>query len=238
MNMPEHPRAGRNGYVKRADLVLEKKLGRALLRNEIAHHKDEDKGNDAEDNLEPMDLADHTRIHHPRTTDPKILKPDHPSNRRYVWPSDSELLRMGEEMTLREIANVIGCNFKTVHERLIRIRGTPTAHGRKHNPKQPTKYVIMTCDGCGTEFKRNKRRSYTKDPHFCNRACAGRRPVPHGTLSGYRHHKCRCAQCKEAHRIHMQGYRKKVSLVQKDRTLRAPTVTLMPPSPKGRATLS
>jgi len=30
---------------------------------------------------------------------------------------------------------------------------------------------------------------------------------PHGTQARYRHSKCRCAPCREAHRVHMQEYR-------------------------------
>ena len=60
--MPEHPRA-RRGYVKRADLVLEVKLGRPLARDELAHHIDHNGLNDSPENLSPMTRADHARMH-------------------------------------------------------------------------------------------------------------------------------------------------------------------------------
>lgn len=49
---PNHPNVNKRGYIKRATLVLEKKLGRFLLAGEEAHHIDEDKQNDDPDNLE------------------------------------------------------------------------------------------------------------------------------------------------------------------------------------------
>ncbi len=64
VRMPHHPRAQAHGYIKRAWLVLEEKLGRSLLwPEEDAHHKDENKSNDEVDNLELRTHADHARHH-------------------------------------------------------------------------------------------------------------------------------------------------------------------------------
>jgi len=62
---PEHPRATNfgNRYVKRADLVMEKKLGRALKVEEIVHHKDLVRDNDNQENLQAVTRAEHNRIH-------------------------------------------------------------------------------------------------------------------------------------------------------------------------------
>ena len=126
--MPEHHRAMKSGYVKRADVVLEQKLGRRLRKGEIAHHKNEIKDDDSPDNLEPMFGKPHAHLHmqirnirHPPKP-PPVRKPDAPSNRRYVWPSNAKLLRMRDTMTLRAIASVIGCDFKSVDRRVQRIR--------------------------------------------------------------------------------------------------------------------
>jgi hypothetical protein len=59
---PDHPRAKR-GYVKRADLVLEKKLGRPLKSNEIAHHGPGGKEDDSPKNLTAMTITEHKRYH-------------------------------------------------------------------------------------------------------------------------------------------------------------------------------
>ena len=65
--MPEHPRANKNGYVKRAILVMEKKLGRPLRKGEIVHHIDGNRTNDRPDNLMLFSSnADHVRFHYLR----------------------------------------------------------------------------------------------------------------------------------------------------------------------------
>lgn len=60
---PGHPRAKKDGRVKRADLVMEQKLGRPLLPGEVVHHKDKDRANDSPENLELMTRSEHQRMH-------------------------------------------------------------------------------------------------------------------------------------------------------------------------------
>jgi hypothetical protein len=60
---PEYHRQIWKYWAKRADVVLEEKLGRALARNEIAHHKNEVKSDDSPDNLEAKDAVVHSREH-------------------------------------------------------------------------------------------------------------------------------------------------------------------------------
>jgi hypothetical protein len=50
--LPEHPNASNAGYVREHRLVMERKLGRLLLRSEVVHHKDDDRANNDPDNLE------------------------------------------------------------------------------------------------------------------------------------------------------------------------------------------
>jgi len=121
VRMPEHPRAHKSGYIKRANLVAEKTLGRYLLPGEIVHHKDQNKENDSPENLEVVQNGKHTLIHHPKTRI-IIYKPDHPCNRRYVWPKDEALLEMHARMSLRVLAKKIGCSHKTVDRRIKRIQ--------------------------------------------------------------------------------------------------------------------
>lgn len=59
-----HSRAMSNGYVKRATLVLERKLGRHLTDDEFAHHDNENKEDDSPGNLILMKSPRHNRIHH------------------------------------------------------------------------------------------------------------------------------------------------------------------------------
>ena len=62
---PGYHRQRFNIWAKRADLVLEKKLGRLLLPNEIAHHKNLNRADDRPKNLEAMTVSEH-QSHHVR----------------------------------------------------------------------------------------------------------------------------------------------------------------------------
>ena len=48
---PDHPLATKAGYVREHRLVAEQSLGRYLTATEVVHHRDEDPGNNAPDNL-------------------------------------------------------------------------------------------------------------------------------------------------------------------------------------------
>jgi hypothetical protein len=61
---PGHARAN-GGYVKRAVLNLEKKLGRYLKDGEFPHHIDGNRMNDNPENLEPTDRSNHMKIYKP-----------------------------------------------------------------------------------------------------------------------------------------------------------------------------
>jgi hypothetical protein len=50
-------------YVRRNRVVLASKLGRALTADDIAHHDDEDRDNDAPENIEATTPAEHNRHH-------------------------------------------------------------------------------------------------------------------------------------------------------------------------------
>lgn len=61
--MPEHPCALSNGYIKRARLVLEQKLGRLLTHEEVSHHKNGIKDDDRPENLEALSNSKHIKGH-------------------------------------------------------------------------------------------------------------------------------------------------------------------------------
>jgi hypothetical protein len=59
---PEHPFARESGQVLEHRLVMEKKIGRYLTKDEVVHHKDKNKANNHPDNLELfVENAEHLR---------------------------------------------------------------------------------------------------------------------------------------------------------------------------------
>jgi len=61
--MPDHPYAHKSGYIKRSHLLMEKVLGRYILRHEIVHHKNEIRDDDSPENLEVKSPDGHTSEH-------------------------------------------------------------------------------------------------------------------------------------------------------------------------------
>ena len=63
LRAPGHPRAVKGGYVKRARIILEEKLGRYLLPGMEPHHRNEIKVDDRPENLEEMTHSGHAANH-------------------------------------------------------------------------------------------------------------------------------------------------------------------------------
>jgi hypothetical protein len=63
LHMPEHPNARPDGYILEHRYVMSEYLCRPLDRSEHVHHKDGVKTNNDIDNLELINLGEHTRMH-------------------------------------------------------------------------------------------------------------------------------------------------------------------------------
>lgn len=57
------PNAMKSGYIGKHRLVLEKKLGRFLKSDEVAHHVNENKLDNRSENIELMSFSEHSRLH-------------------------------------------------------------------------------------------------------------------------------------------------------------------------------
>jgi len=66
----DHPRSGKSGYVKRAILVLEEKLGRPIRNGYDSHHINEIKDDDRPENLEERQYGEHRSLHKKKENNP------------------------------------------------------------------------------------------------------------------------------------------------------------------------
>lgn len=64
VKVPGHPHATKRGYVLQHRFVKEQKLGRFLRHDEVVHHEDENKKNNAPKNLKVKSVSRHMRDHH------------------------------------------------------------------------------------------------------------------------------------------------------------------------------
>lgn len=71
VRVPGHHLSSVNGYAYEHRLVMEKKLGRPLLRREIVHHINQVRADNAPENLELMPSRWHHNAHHRRLSTPR-----------------------------------------------------------------------------------------------------------------------------------------------------------------------
>ncbi len=64
ISSPNHPNKTKAGYVKESRLIMEKKVGRYLTREEVVHHLDGDKTNNHPDNLHLFKNQSEHRTYH------------------------------------------------------------------------------------------------------------------------------------------------------------------------------
>lgn len=124
-----HPNAAKNGQIMEHRVVMEMHLGRYLELNEVVHHKNHVKHDNRISNLEVLDHAEHTTLHHTgvkfseerkekirlRAIQRYQNKKHHPSYKDV----DSEVERLYRSGSMpTEISRRLGISRKTVYNKL------------------------------------------------------------------------------------------------------------------------
>jgi hypothetical protein len=125
---PGHHRArGGGGYVKRADLVAEKEIGRPLTHSEVVHHKNRIRDDDSPENLQVLTKVEHDRLHANERAELRRIrrKPRPIKNPKKVvlYPPIPELSAWVKATSLRVVAKELGCSHIAVR-----------THLKKHSP--------------------------------------------------------------------------------------------------------
>jgi len=123
---PDHPNADIMGYVYEHRLIAEKTIGRYLNKNEVIHHRDENRSNNAPDNIEIM-------------KNPSYHRAIHRKNKNRQLPDESNII----------IICACGCGGKfKKYDKYKRPRKYILGHSRKGKLSyNPDEKIICTC-GC------------------------------------------------------------------------------------------
>lgn len=75
----DHPHADVRGYAYEHRLIAEAAIGRALTSNEVVHHIDGNKSNNAPENLQVVTATEHCFEHRSSTSRDRLRKPGQPN---------------------------------------------------------------------------------------------------------------------------------------------------------------
>lgn len=106
----DHPRHNKRGYVRRAWLVMEQKLGRYLRPGEIVHHENEDTLDDSPRNLKLWSSKPH-HSHHAKGR-------KNPAFRRDIDTERDILTLRSLGFSKPRIAAMLNCSLATIKRRL------------------------------------------------------------------------------------------------------------------------
>ncbi len=70
---PIHPKANSKGLYPLHRVLVENSLGRYLSKDEVVHHKDEDKSNNSIENLQVLKRSDHSAQHSKNTEEIQVF---------------------------------------------------------------------------------------------------------------------------------------------------------------------
>lgn len=82
--MPQHPNAKKNGYIYEHRLIMANYLGRTLLKSELIHHINDDRGDNRIENLKLLGGEHEHNVEH----NSKLLDPDYLKNYRRKYRAD------------------------------------------------------------------------------------------------------------------------------------------------------
>jgi hypothetical protein len=148
---PDHPRAMKSGYIKRANAVIESVLGRYLTEDEVVHHKNHIKSDDSTGNLELLTIAAHNELHaserrkpkRPRMSKSKSATPETVAipPKRIQYPELGILRQMVSNSSLRKVAKDLGCSHVSIYWKLF-----PEKRPSRQNQLGPIVSIGNTAD--------------------------------------------------------------------------------------------
>jgi hypothetical protein len=147
IQMPNHPRAKKDGYVPEHTLVMEKHIGRYLKKDEVAHHRNEIKSDNEIKNLRLMTESKHKALHASINNKkrPKKIKPIK-IKRIIIWTKKHDCcIKCGSPE--RKHASKGLCTRCDMYARTVKQRGYKVkyANGKRVFSRKHRKNLSIAC---------------------------------------------------------------------------------------------